>query len=75
MPQIISPKDKNLPAPSFAELCQPFQEIIGCAPPSESQSSRPLALTFKDQLRVLIFYHLKDMKIIIVLNFEFNIRF
>jgi hypothetical protein len=60
MPQIVSPKDKNLPAPSFAEVCQPFQEIIGCAPPLESRSNRPLALTFEDQLRMLIFYHLEE---------------
>ncbi len=60
MPEIINPKDKNLPAPSFNELCHPFQEIIDCAPPLESQSGRPLALTFEDQLRALIFYHLEE---------------
>ena len=57
MPQIISLKDKNLPAPSSAELCQPFQGITGGVPPPESQSNKPLALSFGDQLRVLIFYH------------------
>ncbi len=57
MPQIISPKDKNPPAPSFAELCLPFQGITGCVPPLESRSSRPPALSFEDQLRVLIFCH------------------
>ncbi len=57
MPQIISLKDKNLPAPSSAELCQPFQGITGGVPPPETQSNKPLALSFGDQPRVLIFYH------------------
>ena len=60
MPQIINPKDKKLPAPSFAELCRPLQNAIGCAPPLESQSNKPLALTFEDQLKTLIFYHLEE---------------
>jgi len=60
MPQIINPKDKNLPAPSFAELCRPLQNIIGCAPPLESQSNKPPALTFEDQLKALVFYHLEE---------------
>ena len=60
MPQIINPKDKKLPVPSFAELCQPLQDTVGCAPPLESRSNRPLALTFEDQLKALIFYHLEE---------------
>ena len=41
MPGIINPKDKNLPAPSFNEICQPFQEMVDRAPPLESQSGKP----------------------------------
>jgi hypothetical protein len=57
MPQIITPKDKNLTPPTLADLCKPLE---GCIPSFESRSNRPLALTFEDELKMLIFYHLED---------------
>lgn len=57
MPQIITPKDKNFTPPTLVDLCKPLE---GCIPSFESRSNKPLALTFEDELRMLIFYHLED---------------
>ncbi len=59
MPQLIVPTDKNIQPPTFVQLFRPVQEILKAVPPLESQSSRPLALTFEDQLKAL-----RDLKFI-----------
>ncbi|MCP4100455.1 MAG: IS4 family transposase, partial [Lentisphaerae bacterium] len=60
MPQLIVPTDKNIQSPTFVQLFRPVQEILKAVPPLESQSSRPLALTFEDQLKALTFFHIEE---------------
>ena len=51
----------SLNAPSFFQLYQPIQRAMIAMPPLEAQEHRPLKMTFKDQLKALIFFPLEDL--------------
>jgi len=47
-------------APSFYQLYQPIQRAMIGMPPLEAQGHRPLKMTFEDELKALIFFHLEE---------------
>jgi len=47
-------------APSFWQLYQPIQKAMIGMPPLEARGHRPLKMTFEDQLKALIFFHLEE---------------
>ena len=47
-------------APSFYQLYQPIQRAMIAMPPLEAGGHRPLKMTFEDQLKALIFFHLEE---------------
>ena len=59
MPKSFSPYQKKH-APSFAKLFKPTIDAMIDMPPLESRGNRPLKMTFEDQLRALVFYHLEE---------------
>jgi Transposase DDE domain len=46
--------------PSFKHLYQPVSGAMNGIPQLESQGNRPLQMTFEDQLKALIFFHLEE---------------
>ena len=47
-------------APSFHQLYLPVYRAMLGMPPLESRGDRPLKMTFEDQLKALIFFHLEE---------------
>ena len=47
-------------APSFFQLYQPIEKAMITMPPLEARGHRPLKMTFEDQLKALIFFHLEE---------------
>ncbi|RLB89919.1 MAG: hypothetical protein DRH50_13045 [Deltaproteobacteria bacterium] len=47
-------------APSFRQLYLPIYRAMPGMPPLESRGDRPLKMTFEDQLKALIFFHLEE---------------
>ena len=47
-------------APSLRELYLPVYKAMFGMPPLESRGDRPLKMTFEDQLKALIFFHLEE---------------
>lgn len=47
-------------APSFYQLYQPIQKALIATPPLEARGNRDLKMTFEDQLKALIFFHLEE---------------
>lgn len=47
-------------APSFHQLYLPVYRAMLDMPPLESRGDRPLKMTFEDQLKALIFFHLEE---------------
>ena len=47
-------------APSFRQLYLPIYRAMLSMPPLESRGDRPLKMTFEDQLKALIFFHLEE---------------
>jgi len=47
-------------APSFRQLYLPLYRAMLGMPPLESRGDRPLKMTFEDQLKALIFFHLEE---------------
>jgi len=60
MPRSFESYQKKRPAPSFYKLYQPVEKILPEAPVLESRGDRPLKMTFEDQLKALIFFHLEE---------------
>lgn len=60
MPRSFEPYGKKFPSPSFYNLYQPIIKILPGAPVLESRGDRPLKMTFEDQLKSLIFFHLEE---------------
>lgn len=59
MPYTLNPQNK-VDAPSFRQLYLPvYRAMVGMAP-LESRGDRPLKMTFEDQLKALIFFHLEE---------------
>ena len=59
MPYTINRRNKA-GAPSFHQLYQPIRRAMIGMPPLEARGHRPLKMTFDDQLKALIFFHLEE---------------
>ena len=59
MPYTIDRRNKT-DAPSFHQLYRPIQGAMIGMPPLEARGYRPLKMTFDDQLKSLIFFHLEE---------------
>ena len=59
MPYILNHL-RSANAPSFYQLYQPIQKAMIAMPPLEARGHRPLKMTFEDQLKALIFFHLEE---------------
>jgi Transposase DDE domain len=47
-------------APSFGQISLPIDHAMINMPPLEAKGNRPLKMTFEDQLKMLIFFHLEE---------------
>ena len=47
-------------APSFGQIFLPIDNAMINMPPLEARGNRPLKMTFEDQLKMLIFFHLEE---------------
>ena len=56
----FKPYQKKHFAPSFCQLYLPVIKILPETPVLESRGDRPLQMTFEDQLKALIFFHLEE---------------
>ena len=59
MPYTLDRQNKAY-APSFRQLYLPVYRAMLGMPPLESRGDRPLKMTFEDQLKALIFFHLEE---------------
>jgi len=50
----------GLSAASFHRLLQPLAQPLYSAPPLQARGNRPLQMSFEDQLKILIFFHLEE---------------
>jgi hypothetical protein len=60
MPRSFEPYQKKHFSPLFYQLYQPLVKILQETPILESRGDRPLQMTFEDQLKALIFFHLEE---------------
>lgn len=60
MPRSFEPDQKKLRSDSFFQFYQPIKDVIPEIPVLKSQGDRPLQMTFEDQLKMLIFFHLHE---------------
>jgi len=60
MPHTFHPQKKDKNGPSFSQLCQPIDGIMADGPPLTARGNRPLQMTFEQQLKSLIFFHLEE---------------
>ena len=60
MPRSLEPDQKKLRPYSFLQLFQPVGDIIPETPLLKSRGDRPLKMTFEDQLKILVFFHLEE---------------
>ena len=60
MPRSLEPDQKKLRPDSFFQFLQPLGNIIPQTPLLQSLGDRPLKMTFEDQLKILIFFHLEE---------------
>ena len=60
MPRSFKPYQKKYSSPLFYKLYQPVAKVLPEIPALESRGDRPLQMTFEDQLKALIFFHLEE---------------
>ena len=60
MPRAFDPYQKKSIPPSFINLYQPIEALLPETPPLESRGDKPLKMTFEEQLKSLIFFHLEE---------------
>jgi hypothetical protein len=60
MPQTFHPYAPRHTAPSFDDLLEPTKEALATARPLVAKGDRPLKMTFEQQLRALIYFHLEE---------------
>jgi hypothetical protein len=60
MPRSFEPYQKKQFQPSFCHLYQPLEKILPETPVLETRGDRPLKMTFEDELKALIFFHLEE---------------
>jgi hypothetical protein len=61
MPHSIDPLKKDH-VPSFDKLFRSAREAMIGMTPLEARGNRPLQMTFEDQLKALVFFHLQEHK-------------
>jgi len=59
MPYTLDHQNRS-DAPSFHQLYLPVHRAMLGMPLLESRGDRPLKMTFEDQLKALIFFHLEE---------------
>ncbi len=60
MTRVFEPYKNHFGASSFYDLYRPLMDIIPKVPDLKSKGQRPLRMTFEDQLKALIFFHLEE---------------
>ena len=60
MPHSVDPSQAKLSSSSFKMFYQPIKDILPYVPVLESRGDKPLQMTFEDQLRALVFFHLEE---------------
>ncbi len=60
MPRSFKPYQKKLRSDSFFQFYQPVGDVIPEIPILKSRGDRPLKMTFEDELKMLIFFHLEE---------------
>lgn len=60
MPRTLTAKGPQAQEPSYQELWQPVENFIHNIPPLLSRGHRPLQMTFEQQLKSLILFHLEE---------------
>ena len=60
MPQSFQPHQEKLRSDSLLHFLQPVEDVIPEIPVLASRGDKPLKMTFDDQLKMLIFYHLEE---------------
>ena len=60
MPKSFQPFQRKLCSDSFYHFLQPVEDVMPEIPVLASRGDRPLKMTFEDQLKMLIFYHLEE---------------
>ena len=60
MPHSLEPHQKKFSRSSFYEFYRPITNILPEIPILVSRGDRPLQMTFEDQLKSLVFYHLEE---------------
>ena len=60
MPRTLTPQGTESPEPSFQELWQPVENFSEDIPLLQSRGDRPLQMTFEQQLKSLILFHLEE---------------
>jgi hypothetical protein len=60
MPRTLTAQNSKIPKPSFPELWQLIENFVEDIPPLQSRGKRPLQMTFEQQLKSLILFHLEE---------------
>jgi hypothetical protein len=60
MPRSFKPYQKKLRSDSFFQFYQPVGDVIPETPVLKSRGDRPLKMTFEDELKILIVFHLEE---------------
>ena len=60
MPRSLEPHQKKLHSDSLFQFLQPVGDVIPEIPVLKSRGDRPLKMTFEDQLKMLVFFHLEE---------------
>ena len=60
MPRSLTAQNPKIPKPSFPELWQFIENFVEDIPPLPSRGNRPLKMTFEQQLKSLILFHLEE---------------
>jgi len=60
MPRTLNPWERRPSSVSFFELIQPSLDAMKDMPELQAKGNRKLQMTFEDQLRALVFFHLEE---------------
>lgn len=60
MSKFIEPFQKKFNSSLFFQFFQPVEALAPEIPIIESRGDRPLKMTFQEQLKILVFYHLEE---------------
>jgi hypothetical protein len=60
MPRTLTAQDPKIPEPPFQELWQPVDNFLDDIPLLQSRGHRQLKMTFEQQLKSLILFHLEE---------------